>query len=298
MAKKKIIKTTGSRKTGIVTKKKTGKTTGKDKTGTVARKTSRKESGTTNSVSVISVNLNHKAELEHTLKSIHEQDYAEIQHVIVDGGSTDGSIELIKEYAKKYEIEWISEPDKGIYDAMNKGVQLANGNWINFLNAGDSFASSQTVSDVIKNTESGDDLVYGHTCFVSADKKQIIKGRGTEILWQALNFNHNSLFTRREILLKHPFNLFYRIVADSEFVVWCYKQEYHFKCLDMVINNYPVGGFADSNSILRTVERWKLVSDYELESQIKINRFYFLRLLWENFYKRFLNELGFRKVKQ
>ena len=253
-------------------------------------------SGNPLSVSIITVNLNNKKELEKTILSVQSQDYPAIQHVIVDGGSTDGSLDVIREHSNK-KMVWLSEPDKGIYDAMNKGTRMAKCKWINFLNSGDTFVNEHIISDIFKKIEPVDDLVYGDTCFISGEKHEIIKAREPETLWQALNFNHNSLFVRRDILLQHPFSLNYNIVADSEFVIWCFKNGCKFKNTGILINNYPRGGHADKNSIMRTVERWKIVSDYKLEDQHKINKFYFLRLLWEKFYVEFLKELGFKKNK-
>lgn len=242
-------------------------------------------------VTVVSVTLNEKDALDKTIQSVLGQNYPKLEHVIVDGGSTDGSLDIIKSYsADNFSIKWISEGDNGIYDAMNKGVRLAEGKWINFLNSGDTFKNKKVISQVVKEITPSDDLVYGDTCFISDDKQEIILATNPDTLWQAINFNHNSLFVRRELLLEHPFDKNYKIVADSEFVIWCYKKGYCFKNTKIVINNYPRGGYADENSIMRTIERWKLVSDYKMKEQDEINQYYFQRLLWEDYYKEFLKK--------
>lgn len=238
-------------------------------------------------VSIVTVVLNDKEFLKKTIESTINQDYTELEIIIIDGGSKDGTLELIESYSSRIDC-WLSEPDKGIYDAMNKGVKLASGKWINFFNAGDTFFNNRVISDVFRIATDTDDLVYGNTVFLSNNKEELISAKGTDTLWQAINFNHNSLFCKRELLLKHPFDLAYRIVSDSEFVMWCYTNGKRFLNTGLTINNYQRGGYADQNSIMRTVERWKLVTDYQLKDQDEINSYYFQRLLWEDFYKIFL----------
>lgn len=89
-------------------------------------------------ISVVTVSYNAVATIEQTLLSVINQTYPNIEYIIIDGGSTDGTVDIIKKYADEI-VYWISEPDKGIYDAMNKGIKKANGEWINFINAGDSY---------------------------------------------------------------------------------------------------------------------------------------------------------------
>ena len=240
-------------------------------------------------ITIITVVLNQKDELRSTMDSVLDQSYSNIEYIIIDGGSTDGTLDLIQEYDDRIDY-WISEPDKGIYDAMNKGVRIATGGWINFLNAGDRFYSPETVEKVTEHIDETCDLIFGHTFFEDEGKMTLRKAQHTDALWKELNFNHNSLFARKVLLEEHPFSLDYKIVADSEFVIWCYKKNKKFVPIDQIINIYKTGGFSDANSILRTVERWKLVSEYELEEKNKINDFYFQRLLWENPCKTYLKE--------
>lgn len=89
-------------------------------------------------ISVVTVSYNAVGTIEQTLLSVINQTYPNIEYIIIDGGSTDGTVDIIKKYADEI-VYWISEPDKGIYDAMNKGIKKANGEWINFINAGDSY---------------------------------------------------------------------------------------------------------------------------------------------------------------
>ena len=95
-------------------------------------------------ISVVTVSYNAVSTIEQTILSVINQTYPNVEYIIIDGGSTDGTVDIIKKYADKIAY-WVSEPDKGIYDAMNKGVVVATGEWINFMNAGDIFTDSDVI---------------------------------------------------------------------------------------------------------------------------------------------------------
>lgn len=235
-------------------------------------------------VTVVTVTFNAEENLENTIKSIIEQDYSNLEYIIVDGGSTDRTIDIVKQYEKHISY-WISEPDNGIYDAMNKAVGYAKGEYINFMNAGDLFYSNSVVRMLFKKVNLSAGLIYGDTIFYDySGQEKLVKSKPLDELWKAMVFNHNGLFTKRELLKKFPFDTYYKIVADSKFLIECYQDNQEFQYINMIVNKYLMDGFSDENSILRTVERWKLVSDYKMKSQEKINEFYFQRLMNEPFY--------------
>ena len=105
-------------------------------------------------ISIITVVFNGEKYLEQTIKSIINQTYKNFEYIIIDGGSTDGTLEIIKKYEDKISY-WISEKDKGISDAFNKGVMAAKGDYINFQGDGDGFLSSETLEEIFKDTKSG-----------------------------------------------------------------------------------------------------------------------------------------------
>jgi glycosyltransferase involved in cell wall biosynthesis len=240
-------------------------------------------------ITVVTVTRNDAPALQHTIESVRQQDYPNIHHIIVDGGSTDGTSALLQQHQRE-NLRWISEPDDGIYDAMNKGVLMSSGHWIIFLNAGDTFHRADVVSEIFDRQSPDADLIYGDTIFIDGDRAELIKARAAEFLWQAMIFNHNSLFTRRSVLLEHPFVDQYRIVADSEFVIWAFQSGKTFHNSGITVNTYRRGGFSDVNSVLRTVERWKLVSDKRMKPTHEINDYYFQRLLWEDSCKSYLEK--------
>lgn len=118
--------------------------------------------------SIITVTFNAEAYLEGTIQSVLEQTYSRVEYIIVDGASKDGTLQIIQQYKDRI-ARWISEPDKGLYDAMNKGMKLATGDYLCFLNAGDKLYDSQTLQhmvDSLQGLEELPDVLYGNTALV------------------------------------------------------------------------------------------------------------------------------------
>ena len=114
-------------------------------------------------ISVVTVCYNAADTIEKTMLSVLNQTYHDIEYIIIDGGSTDGTVEIIRKYADRIAY-WVSEPDKGIYDAMNKGIKVATGEWINFMNAGDEFVDANVLDKLFfAKTVANVDVIYGNT---------------------------------------------------------------------------------------------------------------------------------------
>ena len=111
-------------------------------------------------VSIITVNFNNAVGLERTIESVVRQPKELYEYIIIDGGSTDGSVEIIKKY-EQYVTYWTSEKDNGIYDAMNKAIDLLKGNWVNFMNAGDKFYNDNVLSNIAKEIELNYGVIFG-----------------------------------------------------------------------------------------------------------------------------------------
>lgn len=162
-------------------------------------------------ISVITVCYNAVSSLENTILSVINQTYNDLEYIIIDGGSTDGSVDIIKKYSSKIDF-WISEPDKGIYDAMNKGIAHATGEWINFMNAGDEFYRNDVIAQIYEEKiPSTVKVVYGD---VVLKKKEGIKpGKNFPIsfLEIAMAFCHQSSFTRKTVC---TFDTKFKIGAD------------------------------------------------------------------------------------
>ncbi|MEI8122313.1 MAG: DUF5672 family protein, partial [bacterium] len=113
-------------------------------------------------LSIITINLNHAAGLKNTVKSVIGQTFQDYEFIVIDGGSTDGSLDVIQSHADQF-THWVSEPDTGIYNAMNKGILLARGEYICFLNSGNRFASARVLTRIFSKDEYNEDLLYGNT---------------------------------------------------------------------------------------------------------------------------------------
>ena len=133
-------------------------------------------------ISVVTVSYNAVSVIEQTIFSVINQTYPNVEYIIIDGGSTDGTVDIIKKYADKITY-WVSEPDKGIYDAMNKGIELATGEWINFMNAGDSFYSFSILELIFGQTIFSNDIIYGDTLFLAPRSEERRVGKECRSRW-------------------------------------------------------------------------------------------------------------------
>lgn len=177
-------------------------------------------------VSVITVTWNSGATLRDTLESVLRQTYPDIEHIIVDGGSTDNTMALIKEYEPRYNgrLRYICEPDKGIYDAMNKGIRMATGNVVGILNSDDFYTSDNAVETIAKKMERDDvDAVYGNIHYVNvSDLNKCVRYYSSKPFhrcWMRLGFMpaHPSFYCRREVYVKYgAFDISYKVAADFE----------------------------------------------------------------------------------
>lgn len=165
--------------------------------------------------SVITVNYNNCLGLEKTIKSVVEQkEIKDFEYIIIDGASTDGSVDIIMKYSDRINF-WVSEQDGGIYDAMNKGVHFAKGDYCIFMNSGDCFYDEEVLSKV-------SNLIRTEADFIAGDyiiNKKVHKSPKTITALTLFKFIdtsicHQALFTKREILMKNPYRKEFRIVAD------------------------------------------------------------------------------------
>ena len=199
-------------------------------------------------ISVITVNYNNNEGLKKTLQSVKLQSFSNFEHIIIDAASTDGSVDTIREYEKEtnHLIYWCSEPDKGIYNGMNKAVRVAQGEYCIFMNSGDTFYSKDVLQKVA-HLLTGGDFYVGCPMLVSTHGvEKEIPPRKMSIEFLASNSpNHQSTFTRTAILKERPYNEHYKLVADWEkfFTEWLlHGRSYH--PIDIVIAYYHLDGIS------------------------------------------------------
>lgn len=156
------------------------------------------------------------------LESVHNQTYKNIEHIIIDGASTDGTLDLIKEYEDKGWVKCYSEPDKGIYDAMNKGIDKASGEYIAFLNSDDFWHDSRGVEESVKAlVENNADFSYAVCNFLNQKEDiQSVEIPQINIFYLKMPFCHQTMFTKREKILElGKFNLAYKSASDYDFII-------------------------------------------------------------------------------
>ena len=174
-------------------------------------------------LSIITINYNNREGLRRTLESVRLQSTRDFEYIVIDGGSTDGSVDLIKEYADLIDY-WVSEPDRGIYHAMNKGVKVAHGDYCQFLNSGDWYCTTRVAEMLLPYLDNDVDILSGYVLHAYKNGDRIRNKNGSPdylnryyILNQSLS--HPSAFVKREILTNTPFDESYKIVGDWKFFV-------------------------------------------------------------------------------
>ncbi len=203
-------------------------------------------------ISIVTVVFNAAEDLEKTILSVIDQTYDNVEFLIIDGMSFDGTVDVIKKYESKINY-WVSEKDDGVYDAMNKGIKAAKGEWINFMNAGDIFFESKTLDKIDFRMHKDSSLIYGNTIIgnkfqLSAPLKQLKFGEIMtchQSMFFSLNLKHrNSVY----------YDLSYKINADYELVNRLYLAFNSFSKLDQTIAKYKGGGVS-------TIHVWQLRKD-------------------------------------
>jgi len=217
-----------------------------------------------NLITVVTVTYNCENLLEDTILSVINQTYENIEYIIIDGASTDKTIGIIKQYEDEIDY-WISEPDNGIYFAMNKAIEKATGKWINFMNAGDTFADLNTVEYVMEHKDNDAELIYGNFYKKYADIT--VNALDRSKWFTTMPFCHQTLFTKTKLMRKEPFNTNFKIVADYNFIVTMYKQEKNFCYLDKTLAIFTEGGFANSNTVKMCIESLKVLMDNKLDME-------------------------------
>ena len=187
-------------------------------------------------ITVVTVTYNCEKEVEKTIQSVLSQSYPDIEYIIVDGASEDGTLDVVNKYKDKIS-KVVSEPDKGVYDAMNKGIQLATGEWVNFMNAGDSFYDTEVISRLFGSSQVGD-VVFGNTMIKAKDRVFEIKYDPTFWKHKLMPSCHQSIFVRRNFLLSNPFDLKYKISADVDSIVRIKKSGATLRYVDTIVSIY------------------------------------------------------------
>ena len=197
-------------------------------------------------ITVVTVVFNSVEVLEGTLLSVTGQSYPNMEYLVIDGGSTDGSLELIRKHKDGIKY-WISEPDRGIYDAMNKSLKVATGDFLIFMNAGDTFFSDRTLEDFVQLSPDREKVYYGNANYIDSlnGKKFQRGGEFTKYRLSKTNICHQTIFYCKKAYQNHTYNLKYPVFAD-----WAYNIQLYKSCdytwLDQTIVQYDANGYSST----------------------------------------------------
>jgi len=193
-------------------------------------------------ISVITVVFNAETKIEQTIQSVIAQDYNNIEYIVIDGGSTDQTVSVIKKYADKIAY-LVSEPDNGVYDAMNKGVNAATGDWIYFLGAGDILLN--TIINVVTFLRDNATIYYGDV--YRLDTLKLYDGKFSSFRLAVNNICHQAIFYPASSLKKYRYDVRYKIQADHNLNMQLHgDKHYKFKYIPVVVCNYEGEGISEA----------------------------------------------------
>ena len=195
-------------------------------------------------ISIVTVCFNAADTIEKTILSVINQTYDNIEYIIIDGASTDGTVEIIKKYESQISL-WVSEPDKGIYDAMNKAVLKVHGDYYFFLNCGDVFYTDTVLSNISDYLLLPNTIYYGNVI----QFPNIVRYDGAFSKWKLSvnNICHQSIFYPNSVFCKYNYNTGYRPYADWDLNLRCFgDDDFSFKYIDQIISVYDINGVSSS----------------------------------------------------
>ncbi|MER2998305.1 glycosyltransferase family 2 protein [Pontibacter populi] len=207
-------------------------------------------------ISIISINYNNTEGLEQTIKSVLAQTYDNIEYIVVDGGSTDGSIDIINRHSD-FISYWVSEKDRGVYNAMNKGIEQAHGDYLMFLNSGDTFYNNQVLEHVNKYFSLKNEIIYGDLNVVRNGCEEFINYPDQLSFRHLFNGNicHQAIFYQKDLFKKVGIYLEdYTITADwVHLVTAIFKYNCSYIHIPVIISTYPLNGISEDPNNLETL---------------------------------------------
>ena len=228
-------------------------------------------------ISIVTVVFNGHTLIERTINSVLQQTYPNIEYIIIDGGSTDGTVETIKNYQSKISVIR-SEKDNGIYDAMNKGLKIATGEYLLFLNAGDELYTVDTLASIFSISKDAD-VYYGNTAIVSEQGKELGERRlkpPSQLNWKSLKYgmcvSHQSFIAKRSLC--SPYNLNYSISADIDWVIGILKRSKQIVNTKIYISKFLEGGASNKHRTKALAERFLIM----------LKHYGFISTLWNHLF--------------
>ena len=225
-------------------------------------------------LSIITVNYNDAEGLERTIKSVINQTFNDYEFIIIDGGSTDGSVDVIKKYESHIDY-WVSEKDGGIYPGMNKGLFRAKGEYLNFMNGGDCYHSNDVLENIFALDTEADIITGAHS---ENGLRNVGKGGVTMLDLYKWAIDHQASFIRRKVALRHPYDEKYRIVSDWKFFIEALIfDNCSFYYTDTIVVDVDMKGISNTNfeldkqereTVLKELFPERVLEDYQLLASI------------------------------
>lgn len=243
-------------------------------------------------ISIVTVCFNSEKTIRRTIESVLNQTYTNIEYILVDGNSTDSTVAIIEEYTTLFaergmQYRWVSEPDQGIYDAMNKGIKMTTGEWIGIINSDDWYELD--ACENIVNCSHGDyDLMFGIVRFWNSNNISFVKQNSFDVICRE-TIMHPGVFARKKVYTEVGlFDTSFKIAADYDFFVRCYSLNISSRMLMKVIANFSLGGVSNTNPFLSAVEslfiqrKYKFLSNYQFfKKRIKLKITMLLRMIMQ-----------------
>lgn len=216
-------------------------------------------------LSVITIVFNNVRDIERTMQSVLSQSYPHIEYLVIDGASTDGTKEVIEGYKDSLAC-YRSEPDKGIYDAMNKGLALATGDYVLFMNSGDEIYDPETVSAVFASADDAD-IYYGETEMYNENWESLGQRRHQapeKFTWESFKYgmsiSHQAIYIKRAII--EPYDLRYRYSADIDWIIKAARKASKIVNTRRYVAKYLVGGVSKQKHLESLKERFHILTKY------------------------------------
>jgi glycosyltransferase involved in cell wall biosynthesis len=222
--------------------------------------------------SIITIVYNGESLIEGTMQSVLNQTFTDYEYLIIDGKSKDNTFKIVEELKKKHplSIKAISEPDKGLYDAMNKGLARAKGEFVLFLNAGDRLFDTTTLEKVAKYATPDTDILFGETMLVNDDRQHIgtrtdltVQKLPQKLTWRSLRYGmvvcHQSFFVRRTLTPQYIEN---NLAADIDWVIQCLKKSKNQAHTQVIISEYLMGGVSKTRHQQSLKDRYAVLKTH------------------------------------
>ncbi len=216
-------------------------------------------------LSVITVVFNNEKDIERTMLSVLNQTYFNIEYLVIDGKSTDGTVGIIEKYKNRLAV-FISEKDAGIYDAMNKGLALANGDYVIFMNSGDEFYENDTVKTVFASATDAD-IYYGETEMIDQNLQSLGQRRHNvpeNFSWRdfkyGMSVSHQAIFIRRNLVANY--DLKYQLSSDIDWILSAAKKARKIVNVHRYVAKYLVGGMSKKKHLQSLQERFVIMQNH------------------------------------